>query len=374
MEIFLFNVASFIVIISIIVFVHEFGHYWVAKKSGVKIDSFSIGFGREIFGWNDKSGTRWKISLVPMGGYVKMFGDEGAASTPDEEKLSTLTPEEEKQTFHGKPLWVKSLIVFAGPGINFLFAIIIFAFMFAFMGKGYTTPELGEIMKGGAAEEAGLQPGDVITELNGTSIDTFEEMRDIIVLHPDIKLDMILLRNGQETAGSITPRPREITSAFDDKARVGYIGVTPAGNREYKELSVLSSINESIAETYSITERTLQAIKQIIFGQRSVRELSGIIRIGDYSGKAVRKSIDQGFYIIFWFMAVLSINLGLINLFPIPMLDGGHLLFYGIEAIRRKPLPQKAQEIFFRFGFAALITLMAMALFNDLRHFGLFGG
>lgn len=361
------NIFSFILIISVIVFIHEYGHYWVAKKCGVKIDAFSIGFGPELWGWNDKSGTRWKISAIPMGGYVKMFGDEGAASTPDNEKISTLTPEEEKVAFHTQPLWQKFLVVLAGPMANFLLAIAILAFFFVVYGRPETTSEIGKVLEESAAQELGLQQGDVIVSLDGESISRFRQIQDIVMLHPDMPLEIRYQRGDEIIESTITPKLSISQDAFGNEIEVGLIGIAPAQPKHAK-LGVVESMGAAVVETYNLSKRTLQAVGQMIMGTRSAEQLSGILRIADYSGQ----SVEAGWRTVFWFMAVLSINLGLVNLFPIPMLDGGHLMFYVFEAIRGKPLSDAAQEYFFRGGFVVLIMLMLFATFNDLKHFGIF--
>jgi regulator of sigma E protease len=360
------NIFSFIVIISIIVFIHEFGHYWVAKRFGVKIEMFSIGFGKEIFGWYDKSGTRWKVCWAPLGGYVKMFGDSGAASTPDNQTLREMTAEEKAQAFYYKKLYQRFLIVLAGPAFNFLTAIIILAFFFNIYGMPETKPIVSEIMKDSAAEEIGLQKGDEIIELDGNKIKTFEQIRGVIALHPNIEISITYIRDGKEIETKITPKSHETKSVFGDVTKIGLIGIT-ATEAEYKKLNIFESAKSSVTETYDISVKTLEAIGQMITGQRSASEISGVIRIADYSGK----SVEQGWRMIFWFMAIISINLGLVNLFPIPMLDGGHLFFYIIEGLKGKPLSEKTQEYFFRFGFLVLVSLMLFATFNDLRHFNI---
>jgi regulator of sigma E protease len=348
------NVLSFIVILSIIVFIHEFGHYWIAKRFGVKIETFSIGFGKEIFGWNDKSGTRWKIAMWPLGGYVKMFGDETAASTPNVEKLKSMTDEEKKCAFFFQKIYKRFLIVTGGPLANFLTAIVILTFFFNVYGRPETKPILDTVLEKSAAAEIGLKKGDIVTNLDGSEITRFEQIRGIVALNPNIPLDITYVRDGKTIKTKITPQLHETKDIFGDVTKVGLIGVG-ATEAEFKKL------------TYDISAKTLQAVGQMITGQRSAQDISGILRIADYSGK----SVDQGFKMVFWFMAIISINLGLVNLFPIPMLDGGHLFFYLIEALRGKPLSEKTQEYFFRFGFLILMSLMLFATLNDLRHFNI---
>lgn len=366
-QLLLHNILSFVVIISVIVFIHEFGHFWMARRAGVRVETFAIGFGPELFGRNDKKGTRWKVCLVPMGGYVKMFGDDGAASTPDAAKLKTMTASERREAFHTQSLVAKSAIVSAGPIANFILAIVIFTFFFSYYGKPSASAQLGEVKVEGAAAKAGLQKDDIILELGGSTIKEFQDIRSIVAMSPEIALPVVYQRGDKKLTATLTPEAQESTDVFGNKARIGVIGVA-SGLVTHEKLGVADAFSASVRETYTMSERTLQAIGQMFTGKRSANELSGILRIGEYSGDAVH----QGLQMVLWFMAVLSINLGLINLFPIPMLDGGHLVFYLIEAVRGKPLPEKAQEYFFRFGFGVLVVLMVFATFNDLKHFGIF--
>lgn len=362
----LHNILSFVIILSTIVFIHEFGHYWVAKKFGVKIESFSIGFGKEVFGWNDRSGTRWKICWAPLGGYVKMFGDESAASTPDNAKLKSMTNEEKQSAFFFQKLYKRFLIVLAGPVANFLTAIIILSFFFYHYGYPETKPIIDTVIENSAAAKVGLKPGDEIIELDGEKIKRFEQVKTIVSLHPEMPIKLIYIRKNKQITTTITPELHETKDIFGDVARIGLIGVS-SNTSEYKKLNAVQSLYTSVSETYDISAKTLQAIGQMITGQRSAKEISGVLRIADYSGK----SVDQGLKMVLWFMAIISINLGLVNLFPIPMLDGGHLFFYLVEAVRKKPLSEKTQEYFFRTGFLLLMLLMLFATFNDLRHFNL---
>lgn len=361
------NIFSFIFVLSVIVFIHEYGHYWVAKKAGVRIESFSIGFGKEIFGWNDKAGVRWKVSIIPLGGYVKMFGDEGAASTPDGEAIEEMSEEDKKVAFHTQPLLPRFLIVLAGPAANFIFAVIILTGFFNVYGRPETLPVVGQIVEGSAAEEIGLQKGDVIVEMDGKDINRFEDLKTVSSMHPDIKVSISYIRGEEVIDSYITPRKSVTKDVFGNEIEVGLIGV---GSDEvaYKELNLFESVSSAFIETYSLSARTLEAVGQMIVGQRPADQISGILRIADYSGKSVEKGIRT----LLWFMAVLSINLGLVNLFPIPMLDGGHLFFYMIEAVRGKPISERLQEYMFRFGFAVLVSLMIFATFNDLKHFDVF--
>ena len=359
----LHSLVAFIIIISVIVFVHEFGHYWVARRCGVRVETFSIGFGQELFGWNDKHGTRWKVSLFPLGGYVKMFGDSSAASTPDGEKLKKMTAKEKKEAFHYKKLSQKAAIVAAGPIANFLFSMLLLSFFFVAYGRPETSPEISEVAKGSAAEAAGLQKGDVIVTLGGQNIVRFEDLRSMASMHPGEKLEVSFMRHGKLVNGSVTPKLTESTDIFGNKVKVGLLGVGSSAVN-YKPMGFAKAVPAGIAEVYNISKNTLDAVGQMIIGKRSAGELSGVLRIGQYSGQAA----DKGIAVVLWFMAVLSVNLGLINLFPIPVLDGGHLVFYAIEAVKGRPLAERAQEFGYRIGFSLLILLMVFATYNDLRH------
>ncbi len=361
-------VIPFIIIISVIVFIHEYGHYWVAKKCGVRIEAFSIGFGKEIWGFNDKSGTRWKFCWVPLGGYVKMFGDEGVASNPDDEKIKAMKEEDRKVAFNTQGLPLKTAIVAAGPMANFLLAIVILTFFFNHYGMAESSPEVGSVLEDSAAADIGMQTGDIIRELGGSKVTSFKDIQDTVMLHPEIDLEIMYERDGEFISTIITPRLKATEDIFGNKIEIGLIGITPGGIIRTEQLGLGQAFVASISETYNICARTLTAVGQMIVGQRDADQLSGIARIAEYSGQAASRGLET----ILWFMAILSINLGLINLFPIPMLDGGHLFFYAIEAVKGKPLSERALEYSFRVGLVILISLMLFATFNDLKHFGVF--
>ena len=354
---------AFIVIISTIVFVHEFGHFWVARRCGVRVETFSIGFGTELFGWNDKHGTRWKISLLPLGGYVKMYGDGNAASAPDRAILTKMTKAQKAVSFYHKNLKQKAAIVVAGPATNFIFAIIILTGFFLFYGRPETAPEVGDVSRDSAAELIGLKKGDVIKKLNGSDVARFEDLRMIASMHAGEKMEIVFTRDNQLIRRFITPKLTETTDIFGNKIRVGLLGIS-SSLVIYKPMGVAEAIPAGVVEVFHISSNTLKAIGQMIVGSRSPDELSGILRIGQYSGQAANKGLS----VVLWFMAVLSVNLGLINLLPIPVLDGGHLLFYGVEAIKGRPMAERVQEWGYRVGFSLLVLLMVFATYNDLRH------
>jgi len=356
-----YYVAAFIFIISVIVFIHEFGHYFIARLCGVRVEQFSIGFGKELFGWNDTHGTRWKVSLLPIGGYVKMFGDADPASTGDEEQIENMTEEEKQVSFHHKSLPRKSAIVAAGPAANFILAIAILAGFFYFIGRPVAMPVVGEVMEESAAAEAGLQTGDRFMEMDGRSIESFSDIQRVTRLHPGMPIDMVVNRDGEQMEMTITPKVHQTKDMFGNEIEVGLIGVA-SGEMAYSSLGLMEAVGAAGVETWKMVVDTLSALKQIIVGDRGVDELGGPIKIAKYSGQ----SAEKGPAAVLWFMALLSINLGLINLFPIPLLDGGHLMFYIIEGATGRPLAEKFQDYAFKVGLAFIVTLMLFTTANDV--------
>lgn len=439
--------GTFILVLSILVFVHEWGHYIVARIFGVKVESFSIGFGKELFGYYDKHGTRWKFSLIPLGGYVKMFGDTDPASTGHKEtvgeglKARPLNADERKVAFFAKPVWQRALIVFAGPAINFIFAIILLANLYVFYGQPVTPPVAAAIVKGSAADKAGFEPHDRVIAIDGVTVSRFEDIRQTIMVALDTPMVFTVIRDGKEIEINATPN-RDIFSdrfgfqhargvlgligavngfkltnviaingktvsnedqviagfkkSYDRDMEVTFKGVEDEKNstlvvHPFKSLNedlektpeegksrmivisekvgddivkhgVGSAIVEAINETKEVTVGTLKALGQIVTGTRSAKELGGLIRIGAMAGDMAQ----AGLIAVITFTALLSINLGLINLFPIPVLDGGHLVFYALEAIKGSPVGEKAQEYAFHLGFTILIGIMVFANLSDL--------
>ena len=355
------TLIAFLIVLSVLVFVHEFGHYYVARLNGVRIEVFSIGFGPEAFGFTDRAGTRWKFSVIPLGGYVKMFGDANAASQPGDR--DTIPSDQQSQAFPYKSLRQRAAIVAAGPVANFLFAIVALAGLFAIVGQPYTPPVVGEVVEESAAAEAGLQSGDRIVSIRGRSIDRFEEIQRIIALNPGEPLKIVVRRGGDRVALQATPKRTRVTDRVGNEHTVGRLGIRVRGV-EFRRPDPLTATWSAVKETGALTTGTLKAVGQIITGSRSAEELGGPIRIAQLSGEVAEMGITN----LVSFMAVLSINLGLINLFPVPMLDGGHLLFYGIEAVRGRPLGERAQEYGFRIGLALVLTLMLFVTWNDLAN------
>ncbi len=354
------NGLSFVFILSVIVFIHEMGHYLIARYNDVRVEVFSIGFGPEIFGWNTASGTRWKVGILPLGGYVKMFGDAGAASTPSDE-VPTMTPEERAVSFHHKRLLQRVAIVFGGPLANFVLAVIIFAGLFMTVGQRITPADISAVVPGSAAEAAGMMPGDMVLSIDGRAIGRFEDLQEVVRESAGVQLRMVVLRDGAEVELVVTPRKVEREDRFGNRVRYGELGVSRAGVTLVRH-GPLIAVWAASRETVRLTAVTLRAVGQMISGSRPTDELGGPVRIAQMAGQVA----EDGIITVFWFMALLSINLGLINLFPIPMLDGGHLLFYAFEAVRGKPLGERAQEYGFRVGLALVLTLMVFATWNDL--------
>ena len=355
------NGASFLFILTVIVFVHELGHYLVAKLNGVRVEVFSVGFGPELFGVNDRSGTRWKFSLLPLGGYVKMFGESSAAKSPDAPEM---TPAEKAVSFHHKRVGQRAAIVAAGPIANFVLAIVILAAMFSTVGQPFTPTDVGAVQAGSAAERAGLLPGDAIRAIDGSRTERFEDVQRIVRMNPDVPLRMTVERDGRQLTLTATPQRSELTDRFGNTERIGLLGVSRTGNA-YARHDPATALWRATQETYRMTVFTLQAVGQIIDGSRSAEDLGGPIRIAQMSGQVAEGHIAD----VFWFLAVLSINLGLINLFPVPMLDGGHLLFYGVEALRGRPLSERIVENGFRVGLGLVLTLFVFVTYQDLMRF-----
>lgn len=438
--------VTFLAVLGILVFVHEWGHYIVARLCGVRVEVFSVGFGKELFGWTAKSGTRWKISLFPLGGYVKMFGDMDPASAGHTEEIEDseghkrhMTDDERKVAFFAKPVWKRALIVFAGPGINFLFAILILAALYVGIGRPVTPPQVTGIEVGSVADKAGIMPHDVIKSIDGVDIVSFDEVRRTVLLRMNQELNFEIERdgktlnipvtpdkiteadrfgfvhergylgvigpangvdlsrigavNGVETDGDLVKahalvekglgQPMVIRTAIDTRStdirilppkelndhvfkpddplyNALILGVRPQG--EIVSYGPIQALGAAASETYTISKETLNAVWQMVTGVRSAKELGGVIRIGAMAGDMA----ERGIISVVLFTALLSINLGLINLFPIPMLDGGHLLFYGVEAVRGKPISEQVQEYAFRFGLVILVSLMVFSNLNDV--------
>lgn len=361
----LFSLLAFVLVIGPLVFVHELGHYLAGRWFGVKAEAFSIGFGREIAGWTDKRGTRWKLGWLPLGGYVRFAGDMNPASQPTAEWLS-LPAAERAQTFQAKPVWQRAIIVAAGPITNFVIAIaILSAFAFSY-GDLRTPAVVGGVMPGSPAQVAGLQAGDRITSVGGRSFDTFDSLARYVVLRPGEQTEIDFVRGGKPFAKTVTLGRVEQQDRFGNRFVIGQLGVQ-ATDPVLTTVSLADAPLVGVRRAAELVQVTIDGVGQIVSGRRSVKDLNGPVGTARIAGEQMTLGIDAFVALI----AVVSINLGFINLLPVPMLDGGHLLFYAIEAVRRRPLGADAQEWAFRGGLAALVALILVVTVNDLGAFGL---
>ncbi|NJL07255.1 MAG: RIP metalloprotease RseP [Methylacidiphilales bacterium] len=360
-------IVPFLFVLTIVVFFHEFGHFWVARRCGVKVEAFSIGFGPEIAGFNDRHGTRWRLGLVPLGGYVRFFGDENAASVPDGEAVRAMTTAERRVSFYHKPVWQRALVVAAGPFANFLLAIVIFTGIYTIHGKQITAARVDVVEPGSPAEIAGFKTGDVVASINGTAIRSFSDMQRIVGINAGSPIEVDVDRGGVRLRLIATPQTREIKDNFGNTLRTGILGLSRSITPEDYTLErhdPVTSLWMAMKETWFITERTLAYVGGLIAGRESADQLGGPIRIAQLSGQVA----GFGLVALINLAAVLSISIGLLNLFPVPMLDGGHLVFYGVEAARGRPISDRAQEMFFRVGLALVLMLLAFATWNDIVH------
>jgi len=353
-------ILPFLIILTVLVFVHEMGHYLVARKNGVKVEVFAVGFGSELFGWTDRLGTRWKICAVPLGGYVKMFGDGDITSSTNLEDANE-SFEEKENAFHHKSLGARAAIVVAGPAANFLFAIILLAGLYSIVGQRYAPPIIDKITTGSSADIAGLVIGDEILQVNEKNIKRFDELQRIVRPNPGKELKFLIRRDNEILLKTVIPQLVEGKDASGSKIVYGLLGVV-SEQTTFIRHNPLTSFGLAMEETWVIVSQTLIHVTEMIRGERTTEELGGPIRIAKLSGAVA----DAGLTSSIWFMAVLSINLGLINLFPVPVLDGGHLFFYLIEFIRGKPLEAKMQGIASYVGLVLVISLMIFVTWNDL--------
>lgn len=358
------TILSFMLVIGPLIFIHEMGHYLAGRAFGVKADAFSIGFGREVIGWTDRRGTRWRIAWLPLGGYVKFAGDMNPASQPTAAWLA-LPEAERNATFQAKPVWQRFLIVLAGPAINFVIAIGIFMSLFAVVGEGRTPSTVAAVVSGSAAERAGIRAGDRITMIASQGVYRFEDIGDIVRHRAGETLKMDVYRGPQQIHLTVTPGLDLQRDRFGNEFRIGMLGIA-AGQPVTVPLAFGELPGAAVRQTVLMTRTMVDTLWQIISGRRSVRELGGPLQIARLSGQVA----TLGWMDFAYFMAAISINLGFMNLLPIPMLDGGHLFFYAIEAVRKKPLDAVAQEWAFRSGLALLLTFMVFVTVNDLGAFG----
>ena len=360
--------APFVFVLTIVVFFHELGHFLVGRWCGVKVDAFSIGFGPEIAAYTDRKGTRWRLAWIPLGGYVKFHGDPNGASAGVAPGAENMPPEERKVSFFAQPVWKRALIVFAGPAASFILGIAIFAGSFYIHGRTSLAPVIEKVRAGDPADQAGLRSGDVIISINGQNIKTWNQMQRTVQASAEQLLTFVVQRGSRDETIQVTPKRRDLTTPFGVH-RVGLIGVEPqiGPNAWVREtFTIPQSVGMGFSETGFIIERTMSYIVGLFAGRESADQISGPIRIAEISGEFAK----VGFSALFHLAAVLSVSIGLLNLMPIPMLDGGHLLFYAIEAVKGRPMSERNQELGFRVGLGLVMALMLFATFNDILHVG----
>ncbi|HXG82012.1 MAG TPA: RIP metalloprotease RseP [Sphingomicrobium sp.] len=360
-----FIVVAFLCAIGPLVLFHELGHYWVARWFGVGAEQFSIGFGREIAGWTDKRGTRWKVGWLPLGGYVRFIGDENVASHPDPNAV--IPPGKKDAAFHLRPWWQRFLIVLAGPMANFLLAIAIFAGFFAIFGIPRTPAVVGQVQSGSVAASIGLRPGDRIESIAGQEIESFEDLRRVVSIRPGEQVVIEINRSGRPLTVEGALGAQEVTDEFGQKFRLGLLGVL-GGQRMLEPVPVLKAVPEAASYSAKLTRSMVDGLIQIVTGRRSTKDLGGPLKMAQIAGQQA----SLGAFEFIQLIALFSINLGFINLLPVPMLDGGHLVFYAAEAVRRRPVSERAQDWAFRGGLALLLALLVFVTVNDLASFGLF--
>jgi regulator of sigma E protease len=352
------TIVAFAIVLGVLVFVHELGHYLAARWRGVHVEAFSIGFGRALATWTDRRGTVWKLAWIPLGGYVKLHGQERPEDVPADVRALWIPG----KTFHEKEVLSRAIVVAAGPIANFLLAMVLFAGLFATAGRPVAIPVVGDVIADSAASHAGLQTGDRITRIDDTPIARFEDIQRIVASHPGVPLTMHVTRGGADETLSVTPQ----SQTASDGSKTGLLGIR-GGNTEFERLNPAEAVVGGVTQTWDVGVQTLAGVWQMITGHRGTEDLGGPLRIAQLSGQVAELGVAS----LVSFIAVLSVNLGLINLFPIPVLDGGHLLFFLAEAIRGKPLPPRALDYGFRAGFAVLVGLFVFATWNDLSHLGI---
>lgn len=360
-------IIPFLFVLTIVVFFHELGHFLVARWNGVKVLTFSLGFGPELIGFNDRHNTRWKISAIPLGGYVKFFGDESEASTPSSAALATMTAEEREGSFHHKSVGARAAVVAAGPIANFILAIVIFTCLFTFFGKPSTTAQVDTVQVGSAAEAAGFKSGDVVKAIDGSPIGSFSDMQRVVGTKAGDTLNFTVKRGDTTIELKATPELKEVKDSFGNVHRLGVLGITRAtnpGDATTERVNPAAAFVLGVKETWFVVDRTLAYIGGVFTGREAADQVGGPLRIAQISGQVATIGVTALIHLA----AVLSISIGLLNLFPVPLLDGGHLLFYAFEAVRGRPLSERAQEMGFRIGLGLVLMLMVFATYNDILH------
>lgn len=362
---FIGTIVPFLFVLTVVVFVHEMGHYLVGRWCGIGVTAFSIGFGPELFGYTDRQGTRWKLSAIPLGGYVKFVGDMNATSQPSPDEVAALSDDERKTAFHTQPTWKRALTVLAGPVFNFLLTIAVFAVMFSVYGRFISDPMVAEVRQGSPAEAAGFLPGDRFVSVDGVVVETFSDVQRLVSGRAGDAIIFVVVRDGREMTLTATPEVTEQTDALGNVVKVGVIGVVnneAMGQPRVVEYTPAEALREAVIETGRIIVRTGQFMKRFVGGREDKCQLGGPVKIADMAGKAAR----LGFEWLVQLVALLSVGIGILNLLPIPPLDGGHLVFYGIEAATGRPVSERVMEFVYRAGFFLVLVFMGFVFWNDL--------
>jgi regulator of sigma E protease len=359
------TIIPFLFVLTVVVFVHEMGHYLVGRLCGIGVTAFSIGFGPELVGFNDRHGTRWKLCAIPLGGYVKFVGDMNATSTPDSAELEALSEDERRVAFHTQPIWKRAATVFAGPLFNFLLTIAVFAVLFSAYGRYVSEPMVAEVTAGSPAEQAGIQPGDRFVSIDGTKVESFADVQRLVSGRAGDAITFVMLRDGKDVTVVATPRLMEQEDALGNKVKLAVIGVV--NNREMGQprlvtYSPAGAVVAAVEETGHIVQRTGQFLRRFVVGREDRCQLGGPVRIAGMAEQAAK----LGFEWLVQLIALLSVGIGILNLLPIPPLDGGHLLFYAIEAVLRRPVSERAMEAVYRTGFVLVLAFMGFVFWNDL--------
>ena len=364
-------VPPFLFVLTIVVFFHELGHFLVGRLCGVGVVTFSIGFGPELFGWNDRHGTRWRVSAIPLGGYVKFVGDDNAASVPDRDGLDALPEKDRRRAFQAKSVAARAAIVAAGPLANFLLAIVIFSAIPMISGRMDLMPKVGSVAVGEPADLAGIRAGDLVVSIEGRPVESFMDILRIVSERAGVPTGFVLDRDGRRIETLVTPRLFEETSRFGNQRR-GLVGIRASddpADRHLKLFSPLDAVVEGVRETGFVITRTLSYLGGIVTGRESIDQLGGPLRVAQISGEVA----GLGIAALVNLAALLSVSIGLLNLFPVPLLDGGHLVYYAIEAARGRPLSDRAQDIGFRIGLGLILMLMLVSSWNDIAHLASLG-
>ena len=384
-------IVPIVIVLGVVVTVHELGHFLAAKAFGTKIDRFSIGFGRAIANWTDKQGVEWRIGWMPLGGYVRFAGDENMASIPDSNDLAQMRRQVESVEgagavsayFHFKPLYQRAIIVAAGPMANFLLAIVIFAGVLFFLGEPIQPPKIGSVQKGSPAEAAGLRSGDVVTKIGGQAVDSWDDIKPIVMLSSGTPLKFEIERGGQSLTLTATPVRGPVKDGLGRTHRLGVLGVMGANERVWvKRYGPVEALAKGVGSTYQVIQTTVTYVGRMIGGRENADQLSGPLGMAQMSGDIAKQTarnapdmqtlVAASLFTLLMLIANISVGIGFMNLLPVPVLDGGHLVFYAYEAIARRPLAAKVQAVGYRVGLALVLSLMLFATWNDLQRLNVF--